>query len=412
MHKKDSLIWSARLLFYIGIITLPFPILKIYKNLLVFDVLVLLGFILILFDISYNRAIVREIFSNHVFLIPVLVLSIGFFISVINSHFIIESITGYLQIIFIFCFIFPIIQFLFDNRNKVKKGVLFLGIGTALLTVTLFIFTLITGPEYAKATFMVLQKGWGGGRVSFGGLVPNFTARIIIQGVPIYIIFFLKNNNKFIKLINFLLIIFAIYVVVQTGSRSGLIVICSILVLLPLFLYRLNFNVKILISLVFLTIIILLYNLAFNNEFLNHLGRFKSIFEIYSSRSSIQRLSLLKQGINDIFQNPIFGVGLENSIYYLKENVPVHNPLILTWMENGIFGFLGYILIYSLLIYYVMKSYFNKFFKDTYLMGFTLIVISMIIGDMFMANSYRRIFWVPCLFYINYFQIVFKEYKE
>ena len=51
---------------------------------------------------------------------------------------------------------------------------------------------------------------------------------------------------------------------------------------------------------------------------------------------------------------------------------------------------------------YVIINYRNKFFNDYMLMVLSLIAIMMIIGDMFMANSYKRSLWVPAIMFIIY----------
>ena len=92
---------------------------------------------------------------------------------------------------------------------------------------------------------------------------------------------------------------------------------------------------------------------------------------------------------------------MENSSLYT--GISVHNPLILTWVENGIFGMIGFGSIYCILLFIGLKCYRNKFFNDDLLMAFTVVMVMMVFGDMFMANSYKRILWLPALMMIvNY----------
>ena len=140
----------------------------------------------------------------------------------------------------------------------------------------------------------------------------------------------------------------------------------------------------------------------YDNTFYNkHLERYSTILDPKASDSSIERLDIINKGLEFINKNPIFGLGLENSSLYT--GISVHNPIILTWVENGILGLIGFGSIYFILLFIGFKCYRNKFFNDDILMAFTVVMVMMIFGDMFMANSYKRILWVPALMMIvNY----------
>ena len=107
-----------------------------------------------------------------------------------------------------------------------------------------------------------------------------------------------------------------------------------------------------------------------------------------------------------INQSPLVGVGLENSSGYT--GTVTHNPLILMWLENGLLGLIGFLMIYIIMIIYVFKSYQRSFFKDPYLMALSIITVMMIFGDMFMANSYKRYLWLPALLMI----VQYSQYRN
>ena len=54
-----------------------------------------------------------------------------------------------------------------------------------------------------------------------------------------------------------------------------------------------------------------------------------------TSKKLFGRLDIIDKGFEFINRNPLVGLGLENSSLYTE--ISVHNPLILTWVENGIF---------------------------------------------------------------------------
>ena len=138
-----------------------------------------------------------------------------------------------------------------------------------------------------------------------------------------------------------------------------------------------------------------------NSFYKKPLERYSTILDPKSSDSSIERLDIIDKGFEFINKNPLFGLGLENSSLYT--GISVHNPLILTWVENGIFGMIGFGSIYFILLFIGLKCYRNNFFNDDLLMAFTVVMVMMVFGDMFMANSYKRILWLPALMMIvNY----------
>lgn len=79
--------------------------------------------------------------------------------------------------------------------------------------------------------------------------------------------------------------------------------------------------------------------------------RFEAIFS-YDNISLLRRESLTQQAINIFLKNPLFGVGLNNFIPYVSEQVvagpsrflqPVHNIFLLALSETGIVGLVGLI---------------------------------------------------------------------
>ena len=129
--------------------------------------------------------------------------------------------------------------------------------------------------------------------------------------------------------------------------------------------------------------------------------RYLTIVDPIISKSSIERIDIIQQGFGIIDRNPIVGVGLDNSSYYT--GIFVHNPIILAWVENGIFGMIGFSSIYLVLLFIGIKCFNNKFYNDHLLMCYVVVMAMMIFGDMFMANSYKRILWLPALMMIvNY----------
>ena len=49
-----------------------------------------------------------------------------------------------------------------------------------------------------------------------------------------------------------------------------------------------------------------------------------------------------------------------------------------------------------------IKCYKNNIFDSYLLLGLTIVMVMMVFGDMFMANSYKRSLWVPAILFVVY----------
>ena len=152
-------------------------------------------------------------------------------------------------------------------------------------------------------------------------------------------------------------------------------------------------------SIFFIFVIFFSYN-SFPGFFENSIERYSTIFDASRSASSQERLLVLNKSFELINDNPNFGYGLNNS--HNITGVAAHNPIVISWLENGVLGFLGYAMLYIVIIYYIFIAYSNNFYKNGALMVLAVISIMMITGDMFMANSYKRSLWVPAILFITY----------
>ena len=314
----------------------------------------------------------------------------------------VESFTAFIQIVFIFLIAYPVIRIALQEENNVLTTIHMLIIPGLLLTAGMLLFY-FTNTESNLDVLSLIEIGWGG-RLSYGGMEPNIPARILLQILPLCMIISCRSTVVWKKILFTIFIASIILTVFLTASRSSFLILLIGVFFYSIFYIKMGKRINIYFILLYIVIQYSLFQFVnyIDNSFYNKpLERYSTILDPKSSDSSIERLDIIDKGFEFINKNPLFGLGLENSSLYT--GISVHNPLILTWVENGIFGMIGFGSIYFILLFIGLKCYRNKFFNDDLLMAFTVVMVMMVFGDMFMANSYKRVLWLPALMMIvNY----------
>ena len=385
----------------IAIILLPFNYVNVIYNFSLSDLFFSIAFI---FAIGYqinHKVSIKYLLSNNDFIFPLLIYSIGFLISVHFAFSPIDSLLSFFQVIFIFIVIYYSLFLQTFSETYIKRLLYILSITSGLITLCIFIF-FITGKDYSYG-FLLVEQGWGMIRFSYGEMEPNVTARIMAQSIPILIFIAIEKKGLLVKLFNLSIIILLLSVIVLTASRSGFLILLVGIFSYIIFYYKYSqrynlFSIMFYI-LFFVFTIYYTYN-SFPEFFDNSVERYSTIFDTSRSASSQERLLVLNKSFELINESPHIGYGLSNS-----QNITgtaVHNSIVISWLENGILGFLGYIMLYLIILYYVAIGYNEKFYNNGTLMVLAVISIMMITGDMFMANSYKRSLWVPAILFVVY----------
>jgi len=276
-----------------------------------------------------------------------------------------------------------------------------LSVTTGLITLGIFVF-FVTGKDYSYGLLLV-EQGWGMIRFSYGEMEPNVTARVMAQSIPILIFISIDKKGLLIKLFNMSIIILLLAVIILTASRSGFLILMVGFLSYIIFHFKYSqrynlFNVMFYVLLSVFTVFCA-YN-SFPDFFANSIERYSTILDASRSASSQERLLVLEKSFELINENPHIGYGLSNSQNIT--GIAVHNSIVISWLENGILGFLGYIMLYLIILYYVIIGYNENFYNNGILMVLAVISIMMITGDMFMANSYKRSLWVPAILFVVY----------
>ena len=392
----------SRYSLFIAFFLLYFPFITIYNNFTLSDFFIVITCITLTIRLIGDSLLPKFfIYSNH-FIIPLLIFTIGFLFSINMSRLPVESFTAFIQIVFIFLIAYPVIRIALQEENNVLTTIHMLIIPGLLLTAGMLLFY-FTNTESNLDILSLIEIGWGG-RLSYGGMEPNIPARILLQILPLCMIISCRSTVAWKKILFTIFIASIILTVFLTASRSSFLILLCGVFFYSIFYIKMGKRINIYFILLYIVIQYSLFQFVnyIDNSFYNKpLERYSTILDPKSSDSSIERLDIIDKGFEFINKNPLFGLGLENSSLYT--GISVHNPLILTWVENGIFGMIGFGSIYFILLFIGLKCYRNNFFNDDLLMAFTVVMVMMVFGDMFMANSYKRILWLPALMMIvNY----------
>jgi len=390
------LVSLSRIFLCIAFFLLPFTFIRLYNNLNISDILIILSFITIAISNTGKNFLIETVFVKNIFLLPLLVFSIGFFLSLNRSVSPYESITAYLQVVFVFLFAYPLLEKVVKDEKQINIIAVMLilpGIVISMLMIMLKILSIEIGID------LLATEGWQG-RLSYGGMEPNIPGRIILQNIPFLAVFALTTKRKAIKTFSVILIFIQLLTVFLTASRSNFLTIIIGVIFFVIFLVRYGVSVRI-SSVVFIVLLSLLFvkiTYNFNEDFFKRpFERYSTILQVEKSTSSLERIKVIDEGLNYINRNPFIGLGMGNSYLYTK--VSIHNPIVLTWVENGLFGIIGFTTFYLILLFQGIKCYKNKFFGSYLLLGLTVVMVMMVFGDMFMANSYKRVLWLPTLLF-------------
>ena len=174
---------------------------------------------------------------------------------------------------------------------------------------------------------------------------PNLTAlklyMAFISGS--YLIYFQKKHSK----IALVLSIMSAIGMVLTGSRKTFII--SVVVIALLFISGRKKYLKMALLVIGATVA---YDAAMNNPIV-YGWRLASIGG--ADESSMERARLLHDAINTGLNNPVFGVGLHNSMYYTTIGMYAHNNFAEVFADLGIVGFSIFYSLYALYGYRIAR---------------------------------------------------------
>ena len=177
---------------------------------------------------------------------------------------------------------------------------------------------------------------------------PNLTALKLYMAFVsgCYLIYFHKEYNKIAMILSAMSAIG----MVLTGSRKTFII--SVALIAFLFVSGRKKYLKMALLIIVATIA---YDAAMNNPIVYNIIGWRLASIGGADESSIERARLLHDAINTGLNNPVFGVGLHNSMYYTTIGMYAHNNFAELFADLGIVGFSIFYSLYALYGYRIVR---------------------------------------------------------
>ena len=210
----------TRFFIYLAFFLLSFPFIAIFNNFTLSDIFLILALITATIRLIGSNYLFENIFQKNEFIIPILIFSLGFLISINKSLFPSESFTAFLQIIFIFLIAYPIIRIALTKENHILTATYIL-ITTGLFIAIIMLVFYVIDIEYGIGG--LIEIGWGG-RLSYGGMEPNVPARILLQITPLCLVLAVRSKLLINKVLFTTFIAVLLLTVFLTASRSSLLI--------------------------------------------------------------------------------------------------------------------------------------------------------------------------------------------
>jgi O-antigen ligase len=246
-------------------------------------------------------------------------------------------------------------------------------------------------------------------RISLENYDPNNLATTLAIGIPIALYLFYKSRNIVIELIMFAYTPLAVYCIILTASRGGMIASFVGLLAIPLYFTIFNTQKKVIFlisSLIIITIVLyksdsLLINLERNIE------RLKATTEMVQEGRLSGRERIWKTGLMIFKENTIIGVGAGGFRHavepYLYRRWAPHNTYLSLLVDIGIIGFLLFFTCFLVGVAPTrMLDYKIKILN-------TMLMMVLLVGMFNLGWEYHRITWLVLAILTFYGHYIYRD---
>ena len=241
------------------------------------------------------------------------------------------------------------------------------------------------------------------GRVVPTGFNANDIASPLGIGIAIAWYLFLKNQKGIMSWVNMLFIPCALFGIILTGTRGGLIVAGISLLLIPLTVFELNTRGRYIIVtfLILFAVLASIYLPSIYPRIEENVERMREIPEQITEGTMTGRTVIWEAGLRVYRENPIIGVGALGYRYavvgstvmhptresYFSEPKSSHNTFLSVLVDTGLIGFIIFI---TVLIIVVIPVF---YLKSTERIFGILLFIALIVSMMPMAWEANKLVW-------------------
>jgi O-antigen ligase len=226
-----------------------------------------------------------------------------------------------------------------DDRNNLLQAFIlgaFISIGDMILT-------------YSRADV-------SGYRISASGFDPNDLATTMALGIPIAYYLIINRTRSILYIVNMLYIPLAIFCVILTASRGGIVIASITILVIPITFFWLDrFNKTIVASFIMLCIIFISLWLPKNTEKIErNIDRITDTPQLLREGDLNYRQIIWKAGWRLFTENAFLGIGAAGfrhgvSDYIYRGKAP-HNTYLSVLVDTGIIGLIIFISLLSLAI--------------------------------------------------------------
>jgi hypothetical protein len=323
------------ILFSVIIILLPFVAIAFKKIIPLFSFAVIganpyviAGSLLLSLLVRFQDIFKSKI-NKSLFAVCIIWLAYGLIIGISNFSFIFVS--EYIQLIISILFLLYIYHTINTKKDllSILKFIMLSGILLSLFEIIIFLLDL----DINTKSFI-------------GRIAENYTAFYLLISSIVIPLFFMKINKLWIFVV--ILGVYAIYI-----NESRAMMLLAVLFILKEFISFNNIYFKIIITVLFATIIAYLF-LTFDTSLIYDPNSIYSVLNFENNFSNLERLKLLYYSYQ-LFINNLFGYGLgssyslffDNPVTIIKYYPHPHNTVAFLSVELGVIGVLLYIYFFT-----------------------------------------------------------------
>ena len=240
----------------------------------------------------------------------------------------------------------------------------------------------------------------------------NITASAINLKLPFIYFLWLNSKSKLLKIFSFILVFLTFYMTLLLSSRAMILAAIVVLILMSIFIlvYKSQKFGKTAFYIIPIVLSVMIFQINYSN--IDNFSVNKRLSTLNTEDESVnQRIRFYNNGIEQIIENPLIGVGIGNwkikSIEYDSQNIQsyvvpyhMHNDFLELGAELGLLGLLLYLFFFTERIFFLAKSILLDSNEKSFFLLLSIIII--FIDSNINFPFQRPIIIIPLMFMIAY----------